>query len=517
MKIKFQWFVLLALAIAALGVVVAPTAAENIEGNRTLAPVLATDSPTAIPNQYIVVFKSDAAQNTVSSTIATVEALGGRIDYTYSAALNGFAGYLPEKALDAVRADRSVAYVEADQVVSIVDTQPNATWGLDRIDQRNLPLNSTYTYNYNGSGVTAYIVDTGIRTTHNDLGGRVAGGYTSINDGNGYNDCNGHGTHVSGTVGGSTYGVAKNVTFYAVRVLSCSGSGPTSGVIAGVDWVTSHHTAGQPAVANMSLGGSASTSMDNAVVNSINDGVTYAIAAGNSNANACNYSPARVSSAITVGATTSTDARASYSNYGTCLDIFAPGDNITSAWHTSDSATNTISGTSMASPHVAGVAALYLDENPSASPATVASAIINNATTGVVGNPGSGSPNRLLYSLFTGGGPTPTPPPGPTATPPSGSCSGSPDYTGSLSGTGDYDQANYSSGSGNQHLCLTGTGPDFDLYLYKRSGFFYSLVASSLGTTSTEEINYNGTSGTYRWRVRSYNGSGTYQLWVDHP
>jgi subtilisin family serine protease len=258
--------------------------------------------------------------------------------------------------------------------------------------------------------VKAYIIDTGIRATHTQFAGRVISGFTAISDGLGTNDGNGHGTHVSGTVGGSTYGVAKNVTLVAVRVLDSSGSGTNSGVIAGVDFVTSDHQAGQPAVANMSLGGGLSSALDTAVTNSINDGVTYAIAAGNSNVDACTTSPADVPSAITVGATTISDARASFSNFGTCLDIFAPGNNITSSWNTSDTATNTISGTSMATPHVTGVAALFLETNPTASPATVTAAIINNATLNKVTSAGTGSPNRLLFSLL--GAAPPPPPPG---------------------------------------------------------------------------------------------------------
>jgi subtilisin family serine protease len=312
--------------------------------------------------------------------------------------LKGFAASLSPQALEALQKNPDVAYIEADQTVSISASQSPATWGLDRIDQRNLPLNNTYIYNYTGSGVRVYVIDTGIRRTHTQFGGRAYLGTDTVGDGQNGNDCNGHGTHVAGTIGGSTYGVAKAVRLYAVRVLNCSGSGTISGVIAGVDWVTQNRVL--PAVANMSLGGGASSALDTAVNNSIAAGVTYAIAAGNSNANACNYSPARVAAALTVGATDSTDARASYSNYGTCLDLFAPGSSITSAWNTSDSATNTISGTSMATPHVAGVAALYLQRYPSASPSTVGSAIINGATTGKVTNPGTGSPNRLLYSLL---------------------------------------------------------------------------------------------------------------------
>jgi len=247
--------------------------------------------------------------------------------------------------------------------------------------------------------VTAYIIDTGIRMSHTQFGGRASSGYDFVDNDSNANDCHGHGTHVAGTVGGSTYGVAKGVTLKAVRVLDCSGSGTNSGVIAGINWVTSNHAAGAKAVANMSLGGSVSTSLDSAVSASIADGVVYAIAAGNSNRSACNSSPARVSSAITVGATTSTDARASYSNYGSCLDLFAPGSSITSSWYSSDTATNTISGTSMATPHVAGVAALYL-QGHTATPQQVRDAIVAAATSGVVSNRMPGSPNKLLYSLI---------------------------------------------------------------------------------------------------------------------
>ncbi|HZM49744.1 MAG TPA: S8 family peptidase [Vicinamibacteria bacterium] len=364
-----------------------------------------------IPDCYVVVLKPDAvvragalkAGVTVSQlAVGAAARFGGRIEHFYETALTGYSICLPEKAAQLLADDPSVELVEQDQVLSTVATQSGATWGIDRIDQRNLPLSGTYTYNFNGAGVHAYIIDTGIRATHQQFGGRVSGGFTAINDGNGTNDCNGHGTHVSGTVGSATYGVAKGVSLHPVRVLDCTGSGSTSGVIAGVNWVTQNRVL--PAVANMSLGGGVSSALDTAVANSIASGVTYAIAAGNSNANACNSSPARVATALTVGSTTTTDARSSFSNFGTCVDVFAPGSSITSTWNTSDTATNTISGTSMATPHVAGVAALYLSQFGNQSAAAVAAGIVGNATTGVVGNPGTGSPNRLLFSLFGGGG-----------------------------------------------------------------------------------------------------------------
>jgi hypothetical protein len=276
--------------------------------------------------------------------------------------------------------------------------QSPATWGLDRIDQANLPLNNTYNRNASGAGVTVYIIDSGIRTTHTEFGGRAVSGYDAI-DGGPADDCNGHGTHVAGTVGGTFYGVAKKAKLVAVRVLGCTGGGTVSGGIAGVDWVTADHAAGAPAVANMSLTTGANITLDAAVRNSIADGVTYVLAAGNASADACNTTPARTAEALTVGATTSTDGRKSDSNWGTCLDLFAPGDNITSAWHSSDTATNAIGGTSMAAPHVAGVAALHLQASPAATPATIAGWIVNSATTGKVINRGTGSPDRLLYSL----------------------------------------------------------------------------------------------------------------------
>jgi subtilisin family serine protease len=356
-----------------------------------------------VENSYIVVLDDDVVGEKglfsiapyIASELATTH--GGKLKHVYQNALNGFAVDMTEAQAEALSNDFRVKLVEEDGVVTADATQSNPPWGLDRIDQRNRPLNAIYTFNWTGAGVRAYVIDTGIRTSHTQFGGRASNVFDAF--GGSGADCNGHGTHVAGTIGGSTYGVAKSSMPRGVRVLDCNGSGSNSGVIAGVDWVRLNHIA--PAVANMSLGGGASTALDTAVNNLHNANVTIAVAAGNNNgANACNSSPARAANAITVGSTTTTDARSSFSNIGTCLDLFAPGSGILSAWFSSNTATATLSGTSMASPHVAGVAALYKQANPSASSTTIRNAIVNNATTNVVTNAGTGSPNRLLYSLF---------------------------------------------------------------------------------------------------------------------
>ncbi|MDC0714689.1 S8 family serine peptidase [Stigmatella sp. ncwal1] len=393
-----------ALAVTCL---VLTACAQEASANETAAPLTSSkflSAPDAIAGQYIVVLKdtevSTARVPQRAQALATRH--GASLTRTYSHALRGFVVRTDEVSARALANEPEVDYVVEDGKAQAIATQPGATWGLDRIDQRDRPLDGNYTYDTSGSGVHAYIIDTGILTTHSDFGGRATGDYTSISDGRGASDCNGHGTHVAGTVGGATWGVAKNVRLHAVRVLDCGGSGSWSGVIAGIDWVAGNHV--KPAVANMSLGGGANQAVDDAVRRSIAAGVVYAVAAGNETTDACTRSPARTPEAITVGATDSTDTRATWSNSGTCLDIFAPGVNITSAYNSGGTAV--LSGTSMASPHVAGAAALYLESNPGAIPSAVTSALLGNASANKVANPGAGSPNLLLYSRSSSTPPT---------------------------------------------------------------------------------------------------------------
>jgi subtilisin family serine protease len=358
-----------ALTLTGIGATAGAAAAAPPAGS-AMGTYIVTLDPTSAPGQA-----ADRAAR-----------LGGRIEHVYSAAMRGYAVRLPSALAARLSTLPGVVDVEADSTFTLDSTQNGPDWGLDRIDQKALPLSKTYSSTATGVGVTAYIIDTGIEFAHSDFGGRAVSGFDAV-DGGSADDCNGHGTHVAGTVGGTIYGVAKAVNLVAVRVLDCSGSGSTSGVIAGIDWVTANHVS--PAVANMSLGGGVSTALDNAVSASIASGVTYSIAAGNGNAygipqDACKSSPARVTTALTVAATDSKDAPASWSNYGSCVDLFAPGVNIASDWYTTTTATNTISGTSMATPHVTGVAALYLQTHPAATPAMVSTALNAAASKGVV-------------------------------------------------------------------------------------------------------------------------------------
>ena len=375
------WF-LFAASLAAAAALAIPAA--------NASPVVVEVTKAAgvkVAGQYIVTLASGAPVG------ATVSALSGRPLFTYSHAMHGFAARLSAAQLTALQHNPRVVRIEEDGIATATVTQSNPTWGLDRIDERTLPLSGSYTYHRTASTVRAYIIDTGIATSHRDFGGRAANVKDTVGDGRNGQDCNGHGTHVAGTVGGTTYGVAKKVLLRGVRVLDCQGSGTYSQVIAGIDWVIGHAT--KPAVANMSLGGGYSASVNSAATKLANSGVFLAVAAGNSNANACNYSPSSASNVTAVAAGDRTDTRASFSNYGGCVDVYAPGVNIKSDWLSG--ATNTISGTSMASPHVCGVAALYKSTHGDKSSSTINSWIINKSTKNVIKRNLSGTPNRLLY------------------------------------------------------------------------------------------------------------------------
>jgi len=356
-------------------------------------------SAASIHGQYIVIFKDHVA-NPHAEARGLALSHGGSVLHSYGAAVKGFSARLPDAAVQALRRNPNVESIEQDQTVQLSAVQTSPTWGLDRLDQRDVSRDSLYNYQYTGAGVTAFIIDTGIRADHVEFAGRIfpAEGYSAIADGNGTGDCNGHGTHVAGTVGGTSFGVAKQVSLVPVRVLDCAGSGSYSGVIAGIDFAA--NSPRRPAVANMSLGGTRSAAVNAAVAGAVAKGVNFVVAAGNDNVDACNASPASEPSAITVGATTSTDARASYSNWGTCLDVFAPGSSITSAWSTGSTATNTISGTSMATPHVTGIAALAAQANPGATPAAIAALVSGSATPNKISGAGTGSVNLLAYSLL---------------------------------------------------------------------------------------------------------------------
>jgi subtilisin family serine protease len=400
----------LAMAALVASATVLPAAAEPVrrpQASSSLSTYIVTldtgESPTA------------AAADDITSAEISTEARhqlddhrpGARPGRVYRHALHGYTAQLTADQADALADDPGVAAVEPDVAIRAFDTQPNAPWSLDRVDQRDLPLSGSYTYGPNGAGVTAYVIDTGIRFSHQEFGGRAVSGFDAV-DGGTADDCNGHGTHVSSTIGGGTYGVAKGVRLSAVRVLDCSGGGTGSGVIAGIDWVVANHQAGQPAVANFSLGGAATTALDQAIDRLINDGVTVVVASGNSGSDACGTSPARVPAAVTVAASTQSDALASFSNRGPCVDVIAPGGNITGAWAGGDTATRVVSGTSMASPHAAGAAAKHLQTTPGASPAAVSSALTQSATPDhVSGTAGScmwwifctaATPNRLLFT-----------------------------------------------------------------------------------------------------------------------
>jgi serine protease len=580
-------------------------------------------APQKISGQWIIelnkptVGSLDYGLSVAQQAQNLVAPLGGQVTFTYEHALRGFAVRLPDAAIPLLKLNPLVKRVEQDQVMSASATQTGVVWGIDRIDQRNLPLNGQYTYpDQAGQGVHAYILDTGINPNHTEFTGRIAASRNFVPaasvttaDPNAWTDCQGHGTHVAGTTAGTLYGVAKKALVHTVRVLDCQGSGSNSGVIAGVDWVTANHV--KPAVANMSLGGGDSSALDTAVVNLVRAGVTVAVAAGNDSKDACSGSPNKVPQAVTVGSTVRDDTVSSFSNRGTCLDIFAPGSDVISANHANNTGTTTMSGTSMASPHVAGAAALVLGANPSFTPQQVRDRLVADATsdklTGTQARSGSAlaagygaSPNKLLFIGNVGGGapaPTDAAPVANFSSSPSGltvsfDASASTDDKGiasygwnfgdGSSGTGRTVSRTYAAG-GTYTVTLTVTdtvhqtharsqavtvtapsnsvcsdctqtsgtlavngtaynpsssgfssnggafkgflrgpaGTDFDLYLEKLStgllGGWSVVARSEANGTSSEQINYTGTAGTYRWRVYSYAGAGRYDLYVKNP
>ncbi|MFF0267806.1 S8 family peptidase [Kribbella sp. NPDC004536] len=383
-----------AAALAATGIVATAAGSNAASGEPAAVTIRGAGNPNAIPGSYIVVL---AGQRSQAQTRVATQSLAASYDVKvkdqYDASIKGFSANMSEDQAKKLATDSRVAYVQQNQ--KITATQDNPPWGLDRADQRALPLDKKYEPSTDAKNVNVYIIDTGIYAKHQDFGDRASVGTDTVGDGQNGVDCMGHGSHVAGTIGGTTYGLAKAAKLIAVRVLDCKGSGSTESVVAGIEWVTKN--AKKPAVANMSLGGGADDALDAAVKASVDSGVTYAVAAGNDNADACQSSPAKEPSAITVGATDDQDQRAEFSNYGKCVDLFAPGVDITSVGITGPDATAKMSGTSMATPHVAGGIALYLADHPDATPADVAKALVGNSTADKVGDPGTGSPNKLLY------------------------------------------------------------------------------------------------------------------------
>lgn len=394
---KKTWILLAVIAVGAAATFLTPS---TIQGHKSKLRKAAHP----VPNRYVVVLKPTAlrSQEETSENSAgrLVSRFGGAVDKVFNHALQGFSAEMTPEAAEAMSNDPEVLFIEEDSYISVNATQHNAPWGLDRVDQRNVPLNNSYNYVKTGAGVHVYVIDSGIRATHVEFAGRATADYDSMYDGQNGNDCHGHGTHVAATIGGSSYGVAKNVRIHGIRVVGCNGIGTVSTAVEGIDWVTANHVS--PAVANMSMGSAASPLMDFAVQGSIDEGVTYVAAAGNAAADACQVSPARLGSVITVGASDQNDVRAPFSNFGACVDLFAPGAGVLSAWAWNDTASFTASGTSMSAPHVAGAVALYLEDNPNATPAQATTGVMGVATSGTMNPMGDGSPNLMVFTAPSG-------------------------------------------------------------------------------------------------------------------